>query len=624
MYQGRPSLSQLLDQHQRRLHARNIPASPKALFKKFSDMAAHAKENLDYMDIHYTINSLSERANHRRRDFLAGLHSSHSGAPMPAGPQQPGYIIPPGDLDDQWIVMDETPEMASVAGPGTASVPSSLTAHHQVPFHPDDYPFGFQEAVPDVQPSLLGDLIRQMEGHTQGRPSRLHAQPHRSLKREAIERAIAGGPVTSLEKNHLLRTIYYWGCDEDARRLAWPFLLGLDQWSDTVEARRDTWAARLDEYIRIRERVVQFLRLTPEEQRDADPVASESWCQILKDIERTDRNQTYFRDLSQAGRLGRILLAYILHRPDVGYTQGMNDWLSPLLVISTSSTAGPLAGAVQPEVTPSVPLEYRNLEGPGEGLGTNGDDANIPEDVLLDAETFWLFHAIMEKIKDNFSPDGRSITAQLACLVNILGQVDEPLMEHLTRVDVDWVLFCYRWVLVCLKRELPWADFLRVWESSWTNYDGPNFFLLIAVAYLGTFREEILSQDLDASGVLKAFNDRAVRLTVGTPSPREVQAAERLVPQAQLLRQLIAHRLPELHRTLDRDVLATIGEKTPADPVHPLHTLTATRPDEGAASRGTALVDPPGSEAAEEESQSSPAVDPVVPRPPSPMMGFCD
>lgn len=54
------------------------------------------------------------------------------------------------------------------------------------------------------------------------------------------------------------------------------------------------------------------------------------------------------------------------------------------------------------------------------------------------------------------------------------------------------LFFCFRWILIAFKRELPFEDVLRLWEVLWTDYYTNEFVLFVALAVLESHRDVIL------------------------------------------------------------------------------------------------------------------------------------
>lgn len=74
--------------------------------------------------------------------------------------------------------------------------------------------------------------------------------------------------------------------------------------------------------------------------------------------------------------------------------------------------------------------------------------------------------------------------------------------------DYTHFYFCYRWFLLDFKRELVYTDIFATWEIIWAakHVASSNFVLFLALAFLETYREIILSNNMDFTDVIKFFN----------------------------------------------------------------------------------------------------------------------
>jgi len=96
---------------------------------------------------------------------------------------------------------------------------------------------------------------------------------------------------------------------------------------------------------------------------------------------------------------------------------------------------------------------------------------------------------------------------QLTTLDHLVQLLDPKLYLHLQSVDSTNFFFFFRMLLVWYKREFPWLDVLRLWETLWTDYASANFHLFIAVAILEKHREVIMEHLRGFDEVLKYVNE---------------------------------------------------------------------------------------------------------------------
>lgn len=113
---------------------------------------------------------------------------------------------------------------------------------------------------------------------------------------------------------------------------------------------------------------------------------------------------------------------YALNHPTVSYCQGMSDLASPLLV-------------------------------------TMGDEAHA----------YICLCALMSRLYPNFLLDGEAMTVKFTHLTESLQVYDPDFYNYLKSQQADDLLFCYRWLLLEMKREFAFEDALRMLEVLWAS-----------------------------------------------------------------------------------------------------------------------------------------------------------
>lgn len=113
---------------------------------------------------------------------------------------------------------------------------------------------------------------------------------------------------------------------------------------------------------------------------------------------------------------------YALNHPTVSYCQGMSDLASPLLV-------------------------------------TMGDEAHA----------YICLCALMTRLYPNFLLDGEAMTLKFSHLTESLQVYDPDFYNYLKSQQADDLLFCYRWLLLEMKREFAFDDALRMLEVLWAS-----------------------------------------------------------------------------------------------------------------------------------------------------------
>ncbi|XP_062522336.1 TBC1 domain family member 25-like isoform X2 [Corticium candelabrum] len=145
---------------------------------------------------------------------------------------------------------------------------------------------------------------------------------------------------------------------------------------------------------------------------------------IMKDVRRTDRKHPYFSvddGHSRLQKLFNVLMTYATNNPDVMYAQGMSDIASLFVVL------------------------YE-----------------------LEADSFVCFSQLMKRMKHHFLLESVAVTQKFSSLQILLKHVDPFYYNYLQQWDADDLLFCYRWLLLDMKREFEFNDALKVLEITWS------------------------------------------------------------------------------------------------------------------------------------------------------------
>lgn len=217
----------------------------------------------------------------------------------------------------------------------------------------------------------------------------------------------------------LRNVIYAGGIDPSLRRVVWKHILNVYPNSMTGRERMDYMKRKSMEYHRLRD----VWRTVVQKGNIFGEVAYVT-SMVRKDVLRTDRLHPFYAgsdDNQNIASLFNILTTYALNHPTVSYCQGMSDIASPLLV-------------------------------------TMGDEA----------QAYICFCAVMARLNSNFMLDGIAMTKKFAHLSEALQHYDPVFYEYLKCQQADDLLFCYRWLLLEMKREFAFDDSLRMLEVLWS------------------------------------------------------------------------------------------------------------------------------------------------------------
>lgn len=210
-------------------------------------------------------------------------------------------------------------------------------------------------------------------------------------------------------------SVFQCGVEPSMRKEVWPHLLHVFPPDLTSDER--------ERYLLMKSQV--FWHLKAEWQaRNTKDIESLSHM-IRKDVVRTDKTCSYFdvpEDHPNIESLFNILMTYAIVNPDVSYVQGMSDLASPLLVVF-------------------------------------GDEAIA----------YTCFFSLMYRMKSHFLLDSKAMSLKFEHLSFLVQRTDPELYKYLVEIGAEDMFFCYRWLLLDLKREFVFNDSLNIMEVIWST-----------------------------------------------------------------------------------------------------------------------------------------------------------
>ncbi|XP_063700666.1 uncharacterized protein LOC134830975 [Culicoides brevitarsis] len=224
-----------------------------------------------------------------------------------------------------------------------------------------------------------------------------------------------------IHADELRRIIYLGGVDSSLRRVLWKLLLNVYPDKMTGKERMDYMKRKSNEYIKLRE-----IWRTELQKGNTEGELAYVTSMVRKDVLRTDRLHPFYAgsdDNQNIAALFNILTTYSLNHPSVSYCQGMSDFCSCILV------------------------------------SMHGDEA----------QAYICFCALMRRIKPNFMIDGIAMTQKFAHLSEAFEFYDPEFFNYLKMQQADDLLFCYRWLLLEMKREFAFDDALFMLEVLWST-----------------------------------------------------------------------------------------------------------------------------------------------------------
>uniref|UniRef100_A0A7E4UXG6 TBC1 domain family member 15 n=1 Tax=Panagrellus redivivus TaxID=6233 RepID=A0A7E4UXG6_PANRE len=306
---------------------------------------------------------------------------------------------------------------------------------------------------------------------------------------------------------HSLKSlIFRGGIDPALRKTIWKYMLGYYKWDLTDEENKAARKKHHENYFRMK---LQWMSMTPDQEARFG-LFRDYKALIEKDVTRTDRTHPYFtrKELKNLILLKDVLNTYMMYNFDLGYVQGMSDFLSPLLVI------------MEDEV-----------------------------------DTFWCFVGLMDRVHRNFELSQAAIKQQLQDLKNLLEIVNPKLTNYLESHDSIHMYFCFRWILVAFKREFGFDDIMHLWEVLWTDIPCKGFLLLCCVAILDGQMNMIIENKFGLTEILKHINNLSMKINLH----EMLRNAEAIYHQLAAVQDKLPRHIAEvLSFTIDEDEATTV------------------------------------------------------------------
>ncbi|KAM3654499.1 LOW QUALITY PROTEIN: uncharacterized protein VK521_016705 [Ammospiza maritima maritima] len=226
------------------------------------------------------------------------------------------------------------------------------------------------------------------------------------------------GPGGRLLRPQDLRLhVFHGGVEPGLRKVVWRYLLNVFPAGLTGQERLSHLRLKAAEYSSLK--VALAARAAPAE-------LAQVAAAVRKDVVRTDRAHPYFGGPEEGhphlAALQALLTTFALGHPRLSYCQGMSDVAAPLLAVL--------------------------------------DD---------EAQAFLCFCSLMRRLAPRFRPGGRGLARAFGHLRRLLRRADPHFWAFLAARGAHDLLFCYRWLLLELKREFAFEDALKVLEITWSS-----------------------------------------------------------------------------------------------------------------------------------------------------------
>eukprot|EP00397_Hematodinium_sp_SG-2012_P044982 GEMP01050377.1.p1 GENE.GEMP01050377.1~~GEMP01050377.1.p1 ORF type:complete len:338 (+),score=46.52 GEMP01050377.1:28-1014(+) len=241
---------------------------------------------------------------------------------------------------------------------------------------------------------------------------------HADVRKGKFERAL--GPLSSEEGDgtvdlEALRDLLWAGAPQDApqfRSKSWTLVLGVAP--NARERYDDTLARKRKEYFELVQKSI-----------DNEKEEQQLMRQIRVDLPRTSVGHLarVFQNPALQSLMERVLFVWAIRHPACGYVQGINDLLTPFLLVFL---------ATEQEVTSFDDIDVDVLI---------EKDPNAMDRV--EADVYGCLSKILDNIQDHYTA----------------GQ------PGIQRTGLDFLQFAFRWVNCLLARELPLNCVVRLWDT---------------------------------------------------------------------------------------------------------------------------------------------------------------
>ena len=183
----------------------------------------------------------------------------------------------------------------------------------------------------------------------------------------------------------------------------------------------------------------------------------------MKDINDTYNNNNIE---TNADVVSRILFIYAKFSPDINYVQGMNEIIAPIYYCYSF------------------------------------DKIYIENECNIEADTFWSFYNLMNKIKSVFIREDdrcdKGVFGKSNKLKELVKIVDKDIYAHFLKHKLDYSLFAFRWFILFFSQDFLMIDILRLWDYLFCEENKFKNTYYISLAIMLMKKDSILIYDLPA------------------------------------------------------------------------------------------------------------------------------
>ncbi|PKA61564.1 hypothetical protein AXF42_Ash018177 [Apostasia shenzhenica] len=211
--------------------------------------------------------------------------------------------------------------------------------------------------------------------------------------------------------------------------------------------------------------VAQFYDI-PDSERSDDEIGM--LRQIAVDCPRTVPDVTFFQQAQIQKSLERILYTWAIRHPATGYVQGINDLVTPFLVVFLEE----------------------HLEGDMENWNVSDLSTQVLSNV--EADCYWCLSKLLDGMQDHYTFAQPGIQRLVFKLKELIQRIDEPVSRNMEEQGLEFLQFAFRWFNCLLIREIPFHLVTRLWDTYLAEGDSlPEFLVYISASFLLTWSEKL-------------------------------------------------------------------------------------------------------------------------------------
>ncbi|KAM7460938.1 hypothetical protein LguiA_029059 [Lonicera macranthoides] len=194
--------------------------------------------------------------------------------------------------------------------------------------------------------------------------------------------------------------------------------------------------------------------------------------QISVDCPRTVPDVSFFQQTQVQKSLERILYTWAIRHPASGYVQGINDLVTPFVVVFLSEH---LEGSVDEWSIMALSME------------------KICD---IEADCYWCLSNLLDGMQDHYTFAQPGIQRLVFKLKELVRRIDEPVSRHMEEQGLEFLQFAFRWFNCLLIREIPFHLVTRLWDTYLAEGDKlPDFLVYIFASFLLTWSDELQKLD---------------------------------------------------------------------------------------------------------------------------------